>query len=180
MFLCNIILPKTLYQLDVSDSAFLTTYHSLHTQYLQRSSWGWTVTIRNMYSWHLSTNKHLISATTLCISLDCIHIAKNDTRTFQCQVQCPVSVSYHTLCISSDLRAILPNSLLPSTQASHKDVIGLTFGRSGDSNPGTRKRLISSTIRPDRLRRPTQSPLKGLPVSFPGDKTVGAWCWPLT
>ena len=25
-------------QLDVSDSAFLTTYHSLHIQYLQRSS----------------------------------------------------------------------------------------------------------------------------------------------
>ena len=28
----------TLYQLDVSDSAFPTTYHSLHIQYLQRSS----------------------------------------------------------------------------------------------------------------------------------------------
>ena len=69
-------LPKTLYQLDVSSSAFLTTYHSLHIQYLQRSSWGWTVTVRNMYSWHLSTNKHLISATTLCISLDYIYIAK--------------------------------------------------------------------------------------------------------
>ena len=40
------------------------------------SSWGWTVTVRNMYSRHLSTNKHLISATTLCILLDCIYIAK--------------------------------------------------------------------------------------------------------
>ena len=40
-----------------------------------------------MYSWHLSTNKHLISATTLCISLDGVYIyCKNDTRTFQCQV----------------------------------------------------------------------------------------------
>ena len=28
-----------------------------------------------MYSWHLSTNKHLISATTLCISLECIYTA---------------------------------------------------------------------------------------------------------
>ena len=27
-----------------------------------------------------------ISAATLCISLECICIAKNDTRTFQCQV----------------------------------------------------------------------------------------------
>ena len=65
-----------LYQPDVSDSAFLTTYHSLHIQYLQRSSWGWTVTVRNMYSWQLSTNKNLISATALCIPLDCIYIAK--------------------------------------------------------------------------------------------------------
>ena len=66
-----------------------STYHSLHIQYLQRSSWGWTVTVRNMYSWHLSINKHLISATTLCISLDCIYIyiyCKNDTRTFKFQV----------------------------------------------------------------------------------------------
>ena len=46
-----------------------------------------SVTVRNMYSWHMSTNKHLISPTTLCISLDYIYIyiAKNDTRTFQCQ-----------------------------------------------------------------------------------------------
>ena len=27
------------------------------------------------------------AATSLCISLECIYIAKNDTRTFQCQVQ---------------------------------------------------------------------------------------------
>ena len=39
---------QTLYQRDVSDSAVLTTYHSLHIQHLQRSSWGWTVTVRNM------------------------------------------------------------------------------------------------------------------------------------
>ena len=32
------VLPKMLYQLDVSGSASLTTYHSLHIQYLQRSS----------------------------------------------------------------------------------------------------------------------------------------------
>ena len=32
------VLSQTLYQLDVSDSALLTTYHSLHIQYLQRSS----------------------------------------------------------------------------------------------------------------------------------------------
>jgi hypothetical protein len=68
--------PETLYQRGVSDSALLTTYHSLHIQYLQRSSWGWTVKVRNMYSWHLSTNKNLISAATLCISLECIYIAK--------------------------------------------------------------------------------------------------------
>ena len=59
-----------------SHTLYYSTYHSLHIQYLQRSSWGWTVTVRNMYSWHLSTNKHFISATTLCISLDCIYIAK--------------------------------------------------------------------------------------------------------
>ena len=41
-------LPQTLYQLDVSDSAFLTTYHNLHILHLKRSSWGWTVTVRNM------------------------------------------------------------------------------------------------------------------------------------
>ena len=67
------ILPKMLYQLDVSDSAFVTTYHNLHIQHLQRSSSGWTITVRNMKSWHLSTNKSLISATTLCISLDYIY-----------------------------------------------------------------------------------------------------------
>ena len=71
---------------NVVPAGRISTYHSLHIQYLQRSSWGWTVTVRNMYSWYLSTNKHLTSATTLCISLDCIYIAKNDTRTFQCQV----------------------------------------------------------------------------------------------
>ena len=62
------------------------TYYSLHIQYLQRGSWGWTITVQNMYSWYLSTNKCLTSATTLCILLECIYIAKNDTRTFQCQV----------------------------------------------------------------------------------------------
>ena len=41
-------LVELLYQLDVSDSASLTTYRSLHIQYLQRSSRGWTVTVRNM------------------------------------------------------------------------------------------------------------------------------------
>ena len=35
--LCE-VLPQTLYQPDVSDRASLTTYHSLHVQYLQRSS----------------------------------------------------------------------------------------------------------------------------------------------
>ena len=30
------LLPKTLYQLEVSGNAFLTTYHSLHIQYLQK------------------------------------------------------------------------------------------------------------------------------------------------
>ena len=60
-------------------------YHSLHIQYLQRSSWGWTVTVRNMYSWHLSIYKHLISATTLCISLECIYILKKWYRTFKYQ-----------------------------------------------------------------------------------------------
>ena len=38
----------------------ISTYHSLHIQYLQRSSWGWTVTFRNMYSWHLSINKQSV------------------------------------------------------------------------------------------------------------------------
>ena len=72
---------------NVVPAGRIRTYHSLHIQHLKRSSWGWTVTVRNMYSWHLSTNKHLISATTLCISLECICIAKNDTRIFQCQVR---------------------------------------------------------------------------------------------
>ena len=72
----NIVLPTTLYQLAVLGSVFLNTYHSLHIQYLQRSFWGWTVTVQNMSRWHLSTNKNLISATTLCISLFCIYIAK--------------------------------------------------------------------------------------------------------
>ena len=42
------VLPQTLYQRDVSDSAVLTKYHSLHIQHLKSSSWGWTVTVRNM------------------------------------------------------------------------------------------------------------------------------------
>ena len=33
----QLVQRKTLYQLDVSGSAFLTTYYSLHIQYLQRS-----------------------------------------------------------------------------------------------------------------------------------------------
>ena len=52
LYMCNVwgrpVLPQTLHQQDVPDSAFLTTYHSLHIQYLKRSSWGWTVTVRNM------------------------------------------------------------------------------------------------------------------------------------
>ena len=42
------LLPQTLYLRDVSDSAVRTTYHSLHIEHLKRSSWGWTVTFRNM------------------------------------------------------------------------------------------------------------------------------------
>ena len=78
---------------NVVPAGRISTYHSLHIQYLQRSSWGWTVTVRNMSSWHLSINKHLISATTWCILLECIYIAKNDTRTFQCQVHTVLSES---------------------------------------------------------------------------------------
>ena len=78
-------LPDTSSWYNALPAGRISTYRSLHIQYLQRSSWGWTVTVRNMYSWHLSTNKHLISATTLCISLDCIYIAKIVTRTFQCR-----------------------------------------------------------------------------------------------
>ena len=51
----------------------ISTYRSLHIQHLKRSSWGWTVTVRNMYSWHLSINKQTISTATLCISLECIY-----------------------------------------------------------------------------------------------------------
>ena len=40
-----------------SPTLYYSTYHSLHIQYLQWSSWGWTVTVRNMYSWHLCINK---------------------------------------------------------------------------------------------------------------------------
>ena len=54
------VLPQTLHQLDISDSAVLTTYHSLYIQHLKRSSWGWTVTVRNMYSWHLCINKQSV------------------------------------------------------------------------------------------------------------------------
>jgi hypothetical protein len=32
------LLPQTLYQPDVPDSAFLTTYHSLHMRHRKRSS----------------------------------------------------------------------------------------------------------------------------------------------
>ena len=32
----------------VVPAGHISTYHSLHIQYLQRSSWGWTVTVRNM------------------------------------------------------------------------------------------------------------------------------------
>ena len=54
------VLPQTLHQRDVPDSAFLTTNHNLHIHHLKRSSWGWTVTVRNMYSWHLSINKQSV------------------------------------------------------------------------------------------------------------------------
>ena len=67
-------LPKLLYQLDVSDSVSLTTYHSLLIQYLQEAPEDgplWSETCR---AYILSINKNLISATTLCISLDCIYI----------------------------------------------------------------------------------------------------------
>ena len=52
-----------------------------------------------MYSWHLSTNKHLISATTLCISLECIDITKNDTRTFQCQTLYHLRCKHYVRCL---------------------------------------------------------------------------------
>ena len=42
------VLPTTLYQLDVSGSTRITTCHSLHIQYLHKSSWGWTHDVRNM------------------------------------------------------------------------------------------------------------------------------------
>ena len=32
------VLPQTLYQRDISDSAVLTTYHSLHMQHLKKNS----------------------------------------------------------------------------------------------------------------------------------------------
>ena len=56
---CN-VWGRTLYQRDVPDSAVLTTYHSLHIQHLKRSSWGWTVTVRNMLNWHLCSNKQSV------------------------------------------------------------------------------------------------------------------------
>ena len=34
----QLLFPQTLYQLDISGSAFLATYHSLHIQHLKRSS----------------------------------------------------------------------------------------------------------------------------------------------
>ena len=50
----------------------IITYHILHIQYLQRSSWGWTVTVRNMYIWHLSTNK--LSVQLHCVSRWTVYI----------------------------------------------------------------------------------------------------------
>ena len=55
-----------------------STYHSLHIQRLKRSSWGWTVTVRNMYSWHLSINKqsmqlHCVSRWNVYILQKMIH-----------------------------------------------------------------------------------------------------------
>ena len=53
------VLPTTLYQLDVSGSTPITTYHSLHIQYLHKSSWGWTHEVRNMYNCNLSAQEKL-------------------------------------------------------------------------------------------------------------------------
>ena len=33
---------------NVVPAGCISTYHSLHIQHLKRSSWGWTVTVRNM------------------------------------------------------------------------------------------------------------------------------------
>ena len=41
---------------NVVPAGCIGTYHSVHIQSLQRSSGGWTVTVRNMYSWNLSAN----------------------------------------------------------------------------------------------------------------------------
>ena len=71
-----------------------------------------------MYSWHLSTNKHLTSETTLFISFECTYIAKNDARTFQCQHKACfdvfVTVSEIFLIIRKIQRGIIINVLTPS------------------------------------------------------------------
>ena len=72
---CCRVPPQTLYQWHVPDSAVLTTYHSLHIQHLKRSSWGRTVTVRNMYSWHLCINKQLVLQH--CVSRWNVYISKN-------------------------------------------------------------------------------------------------------
>ena len=76
------VLPQMLYQWDVSGSAFRTTYHSLHIQHLKRSSCGWTVAVRNMWSWHLSINKqsvllHCVSRWNVYILQKMIHGPSN-------------------------------------------------------------------------------------------------------
>ena len=65
----------TFYRLDVSGSTRITTYHSLHIEFLHKSSWGWTHEgpkhVELKPEWSI---KNLLSETTLCISLDYIYI----------------------------------------------------------------------------------------------------------
>ena len=51
---------------NVVPAGRISTYHSLHMQRLGGGSWGRTVAVQNMWSWHLSVDKqsvqlHLVS-----------------------------------------------------------------------------------------------------------------------
>jgi hypothetical protein len=72
---------------------------------------------------------------------------------------------------------MLPYQILSHQQHTESErlsvVITLTAGRSEGSNPGMRKRFVTSPQRQDRLRGPTHPPIQWLPRFFPGGKTAG-------
>ena len=84
---CFLILRCQLYMfrtVTVHPQELLRRYCMCRLWYVVRN------TLSDTSSWYI------IWGTTLCISLECIYIAKNDTRTFQCQVQCQKKIPVNT------------------------------------------------------------------------------------